>query len=215
MATGVMTLPQTDLTLPGTLPLVLERTHLCAYRYGQWFGRSWASTLDERIEPDPVGGGAVWARERLLAGLPAPPTAGRRGRPARRGPPHPAGPRRHARGSDHVHGHGARHRPHPLLHRQPVPGVDGVLAERADRPQRQLRDVLPPFGRRPDRRLAQRRLPGPGHGRGRPGRLPRGGRATGGRWTSCPTGATSRETSTPSSTPRGCHCASPATTPTA
>ncbi|MFG3489561.1 DUF6531 domain-containing protein [Streptomyces sp. NPDC047972] len=63
VATGVMTLPQTDLTLPGTLPLVLERTHLSAYRHGQWFGRSWASTLDERIEPDPVGGGAVWARE--------------------------------------------------------------------------------------------------------------------------------------------------------
>ncbi|MGW8764973.1 DUF6531 domain-containing protein [Streptomyces sp. NPDC055815] len=63
VATGVMTLPQTDLTLPGTLPLALERTHLSDYRYGQWFGRSWASTLDERIEPDPVGGGAVWARE--------------------------------------------------------------------------------------------------------------------------------------------------------
>ncbi|KQX51006.1 MULTISPECIES: DUF6531 domain-containing protein [unclassified Streptomyces] len=63
VATGVMTLPQTDLSLPGTLPLALERTHLSDYRYGQWFGRSWASTLDERIEPDPVGGGAVWARE--------------------------------------------------------------------------------------------------------------------------------------------------------
>ncbi|MFF6843279.1 DUF6531 domain-containing protein [Streptomyces tanashiensis] len=63
VATGAMTLPQTDLTLPGTLPLALERTHLSDYRYGQWFGRSWASTLDERIEPDPVGGGAVWARE--------------------------------------------------------------------------------------------------------------------------------------------------------
>ncbi|MFE6848508.1 DUF6531 domain-containing protein [Streptomyces sp. NPDC057686] len=58
-----MTLPQTDLALPGTLPLVLCRTHLSEYRYGQWFGRSWASTLDERLEPDPVGFGAVWARQ--------------------------------------------------------------------------------------------------------------------------------------------------------
>lgn len=63
VATGEMTLPQTDLSLPGVLPLVLRRTHLSEYRYGQWFGRSWASTLDERIELDPVGGGAVWARE--------------------------------------------------------------------------------------------------------------------------------------------------------
>ncbi|MFB7405635.1 RHS repeat-associated core domain-containing protein [Streptomyces sp. NPDC056202] len=63
VATGEMTLPQTDLSLPGTLPLTLRRTHLSEYRYGQWFGRSWASTLDERIELDPVRGGAVWARE--------------------------------------------------------------------------------------------------------------------------------------------------------
>ncbi|MEU9012893.1 DUF6531 domain-containing protein [Streptomyces sp. NPDC048479] len=63
IATGEMTLAQTDLSLPGVLPLVLQRTHLSEYRYGQWFGRSWASTLDERLEPDPVGPGAVWARE--------------------------------------------------------------------------------------------------------------------------------------------------------
>ncbi|WP_037861778.1 DUF6531 domain-containing protein, partial [Streptomyces sp. NRRL S-241] len=63
VATGEMTLPHTDLALPGALPLVLRRTHLSDYRFGQWFGRSWASTLDERIETDPVGAGAVWARE--------------------------------------------------------------------------------------------------------------------------------------------------------
>ncbi|ALC21052.1 RHS repeat-associated core domain-containing protein [Streptomyces pristinaespiralis] len=63
VATGEMTLPQTDLSLPGVLPLVLRRTHLSGYRFGQWFGRSWASTLDERIELDPLGGGAVWSRE--------------------------------------------------------------------------------------------------------------------------------------------------------
>ncbi|MFE0738637.1 DUF6531 domain-containing protein [Streptomyces sp. NPDC058855] len=63
VATGKMLLPQTDLTLPGVLPLVLRRTHVSTYRYGHWFGRSWASTLDERIEPGPVGEGAIWARE--------------------------------------------------------------------------------------------------------------------------------------------------------
>ncbi|MFD0396156.1 DUF6531 domain-containing protein [Streptomyces nogalater] len=63
VATGEMTLPCTDLSLPGVLPLVLRRTHLSDYRYGQWYGRSWASTMDERLELDPLGQGAVWARE--------------------------------------------------------------------------------------------------------------------------------------------------------
>ncbi|MFE7601143.1 DUF6531 domain-containing protein [Streptomyces sp. NPDC057494] len=63
VVTGEMTLPQTDLSLPGVLPLVLRRTHLSEYRHGQWFGRSWASSLDERLELDPLGTGAVWARE--------------------------------------------------------------------------------------------------------------------------------------------------------
>ncbi|MFD6341838.1 DUF6531 domain-containing protein [Streptomyces sp. NPDC060131] len=63
VATGKMLLPQTDLALPGVLPLVLRRTHVSTYRYGRWFGRSWASTLDERIELDARGHGALWARE--------------------------------------------------------------------------------------------------------------------------------------------------------
>ncbi|WKX70637.1 RHS repeat-associated core domain-containing protein [Streptomyces sp. XD-27] len=63
VATGEMTLQQTDLSLPGVLPLVLRRTHLSEYRFGHWFGRSWASTLDERLELDTMGVGAVWARE--------------------------------------------------------------------------------------------------------------------------------------------------------
>ncbi|MFF4232882.1 DUF6531 domain-containing protein [Streptomyces sp. NPDC001820] len=76
VATGEMTLPQTDLSLPGVLPFVLRRTHLSEYRWGRWFGRSWASALDERIELDPNGKGAIWAREDgsllIYAGLPAP-----------------------------------------------------------------------------------------------------------------------------------------------
>ncbi|MBT2492424.1 DNA/RNA non-specific endonuclease [Streptomyces sp. ISL-96] len=62
VATGQMVLPQTDLSLPGVLPLVLKRTHVSDYSFGMWFGRSWASTLDERIEVD-VRNMAVWARE--------------------------------------------------------------------------------------------------------------------------------------------------------
>ncbi|RNF84678.1 RHS repeat-associated core domain-containing protein [Streptomyces botrytidirepellens] len=63
VASGEMVLGQTDLSLPGVLPITLQRTHISSYRYGHFFGRSWASTLDERIELDPLGGGAVWARE--------------------------------------------------------------------------------------------------------------------------------------------------------
>jgi RHS repeat-associated protein len=62
VASGEMLLTQTDLTLPGVLPLLVSRTHLSTYRYGQFFGPSWASTLDERLEAD--GRGRVsWARE--------------------------------------------------------------------------------------------------------------------------------------------------------
>ncbi|MFF8264258.1 putative T7SS-secreted protein [Streptomyces virginiae] len=63
VATGDMVLQHTDLSLPGVLPLTLTRTHLSGYRWGHWFGRSWASTLDERIEVGPDGIGAIWARE--------------------------------------------------------------------------------------------------------------------------------------------------------
>ncbi|MHC3815411.1 MULTISPECIES: RHS repeat-associated core domain-containing protein [unclassified Streptomyces] len=63
VATGEMLMTHTDLSLAGTLPLVLDRTHLSNYRHGQWFGRTWASTLDERIEVNHISPGAVWARQ--------------------------------------------------------------------------------------------------------------------------------------------------------
>ncbi|MFI7705829.1 RHS repeat-associated core domain-containing protein [Nonomuraea sp. NPDC049480] len=53
--TGIVLLAQTDVDLPGVLPLRLERTHLSNHRTGRWFGRSWASTLDQRIEVDAEG----------------------------------------------------------------------------------------------------------------------------------------------------------------
>ncbi|MCD9141797.1 DUF6531 domain-containing protein [Streptomyces albireticuli] len=55
VATGAMTLTQTDVTLPGALPLVVSRTHLSTYRSGGWFGPTWASTLDERVQLDAEG----------------------------------------------------------------------------------------------------------------------------------------------------------------
>ncbi|MBT2383503.1 DUF6531 domain-containing protein [Streptomyces sp. ISL-11] len=55
VATGTMMLPQTDITLPGALPLVVERTHLSSFRAGGWFGSTWASTLDERVQLDAEG----------------------------------------------------------------------------------------------------------------------------------------------------------------
>ncbi|MFI5659278.1 DUF6531 domain-containing protein [Streptomyces sp. NPDC051684] len=62
VASGEMLLPETDLALPGVLPLAVSRTYLSSYRYGQFFGPSWASTLDERLE---VGerGRVAWTRE--------------------------------------------------------------------------------------------------------------------------------------------------------
>ncbi|MCC3769525.1 DUF6531 domain-containing protein [Streptomyces sp. UNOC14_S4] len=55
VTTGTMLLPQTDVALPAGLPLVLERTHLSSYRAGSWFGTTWASTLDERVQLDAEG----------------------------------------------------------------------------------------------------------------------------------------------------------------
>ncbi|WP_333769016.1 DUF6531 domain-containing protein [Streptomyces sp. IBSBF 2435] len=55
VATGQMKLTQTDVELAGLLPLVVSRTHLSGYRLGGWFGPSWASTLDQRVEIDDEG----------------------------------------------------------------------------------------------------------------------------------------------------------------
>ncbi|MCX5441309.1 DUF6531 domain-containing protein [Streptomyces sp. NBC_00063] len=63
MASGQMILAQTDVELPGVLPLVLRRTHLSGYDAGRFFGPSWASTLDERLEANTEWGGIWWYRE--------------------------------------------------------------------------------------------------------------------------------------------------------
>ncbi|MGC5284976.1 DUF6531 domain-containing protein [Micromonospora sp. DT231] len=55
VASGEVVLTQTDVELPGLLALVLKRSHLSSYRIGRWFGPSWASTLDQRVEVDEQG----------------------------------------------------------------------------------------------------------------------------------------------------------------
>lgn len=49
LVTGNVLLRQTDVSLPGALPLVLRRVHKSAQRAGLWFGESWVSTFDQRI----------------------------------------------------------------------------------------------------------------------------------------------------------------------
>ncbi|TGB18773.1 DUF6531 domain-containing protein, partial [Streptomyces palmae] len=55
VATGEMVMSATDVTLPGALPLVLERHYASGHPCGGWFGRTWAGTLDQRLEIDDAG----------------------------------------------------------------------------------------------------------------------------------------------------------------
>ncbi|MEU7060464.1 DUF6531 domain-containing protein [Streptomyces sp. NPDC046197] len=73
VATGAMLMTQTDLTLPGSLPLQFTRTHLSSYRGGVCFGPTWISTLDECLQID--GEGVVFAAAdgmRLVYPVPEP-----------------------------------------------------------------------------------------------------------------------------------------------
>ncbi|MET9072779.1 DUF6531 domain-containing protein [Streptomyces sp. NPDC004232] len=55
LVTGKMYLPQTDVTLPGALPLVFTRRVESGYKLGHWFGPSWSSTLDQHLAIDAEG----------------------------------------------------------------------------------------------------------------------------------------------------------------
>ncbi|WP_236796193.1 RHS repeat-associated core domain-containing protein [Amycolatopsis sp. GM8] len=73
LATGQMFTTQLDVELPGMLPLIVKRTHFSSYRAGRFFGRSWASTVDQRIEVE--GDGVYFADDggvRLIYPMPAP-----------------------------------------------------------------------------------------------------------------------------------------------
>ncbi|MEU2391289.1 DUF6531 domain-containing protein [Streptomyces sp. NPDC007369] len=55
LATGRMYLPQTDVVLPGVLPLAFVRRAESGYTAGRWFGPTWASTIDQHLEVDAQG----------------------------------------------------------------------------------------------------------------------------------------------------------------
>ncbi|MCZ4512346.1 DUF6531 domain-containing protein, partial [Streptomyces sp. ActVer] len=54
-ATGWMFLDGVDIALSGALPLSFARRTTSGYRCGWWFGPTWASTLDQRLEIDESG----------------------------------------------------------------------------------------------------------------------------------------------------------------
>ncbi|MCA6095043.1 DUF6531 domain-containing protein [Streptomyces sp. SCA3-4] len=84
LATGYMFLPQTDVSLPSSLPLLFTRRVHSHYRAGRWLGRSWASTADQRLEIDSQGVVFVCEDGKLLRyphpapGVPTLPTNGPR-----------------------------------------------------------------------------------------------------------------------------------------
>ncbi|MFF5773931.1 putative T7SS-secreted protein [Streptomyces californicus] len=83
VATGRMLMPQTDIALPGSLPLVFSRVFDSSYRSGRWFGTGWSSTVDQRLEIDAQGvvftcdQGSLLAYPHPAPGVPVMPTHGR------------------------------------------------------------------------------------------------------------------------------------------
>ncbi|KIF69097.1 type IV secretion protein Rhs [Streptomyces sp. AcH 505] len=82
LASGRMFLPQTDAVLPGVLPLVFTRRVESGYRAGRFFGPSWSSTVDERLEIDAAGvvhvtgDGLLITYPHPVPGIPTRPAAG-------------------------------------------------------------------------------------------------------------------------------------------
>ncbi|MEV5547723.1 putative T7SS-secreted protein [Streptomyces sp. NPDC052309] len=67
LASGRMFLPQTDVEIPGILPLAFTRRTESGCTAGRFFGPSWISTVDERLLVDPVGVVHVTADGLLIA----------------------------------------------------------------------------------------------------------------------------------------------------
>jgi RHS repeat-associated protein len=67
VATGDVLLFQDDVSLPGVLPLVIGRAYRSSWRAGRWFGPSWASSFDQRLQiaADRIVG--VFADGRILS----------------------------------------------------------------------------------------------------------------------------------------------------
>ncbi|MGA6162414.1 RHS repeat-associated core domain-containing protein [Amycolatopsis magusensis] len=73
IATGEMILEQVDLDLPDLLRI--ERTHVSSYRAGQFFGPSWASTVDQRLELD-ADSACYFSPDGMILVYPLPSAAG-------------------------------------------------------------------------------------------------------------------------------------------
>ncbi|MFF0159076.1 polymorphic toxin type 28 domain-containing protein [Streptomyces sp. NPDC005263] len=71
VATGTMVLPQTDVSFSGSPSLVFKRSFESSYRAGCWFGPTWSSTIDQRLEIDSEGVLFV-AEDGLLLSYPHP-----------------------------------------------------------------------------------------------------------------------------------------------
>ncbi|SCF75484.1 hypothetical protein GA0115255_105283 [Streptomyces sp. Ncost-T6T-2b] len=166
LVTGAMYLPQTDITLPGALPLVFTRRLDSGSRLGHWFGPSWTSTLDQRLEIDAEGvifvteDGLLLTYPHPAPGVPTLPTHGTRRWPL-------------DRTDGGYDDHGPAHGPHLALHR-PDPGPVRPRTDR--RPQRQLDHLRAHPRRHPTRRHLLRRLPPHPHRPGRPRHHPLPGR---------------------------------------
>ncbi|MFI1953206.1 putative T7SS-secreted protein [Streptomyces xinghaiensis] len=83
LATGRMYLPQTDVELPGILPLLFTRRTESGCTVGRFLGPAWTSTVDERLQIDAIGVVHVTAEGLLVAyphpvpGAPTTPHTGR------------------------------------------------------------------------------------------------------------------------------------------
>ncbi|TDC27143.1 hypothetical protein E1265_02370 [Streptomyces sp. 8K308] len=75
LATGHMFLPQIDVTLPGRLPFAFTRRVQSGYFAGRWFGPSWSSTIDQRLEVD-EDGVVFLAEDGMILAYPHPKTPG-------------------------------------------------------------------------------------------------------------------------------------------
>ncbi|WP_249374703.1 putative T7SS-secreted protein [Streptomyces sp. I05A-00742] len=84
LASGHMFLAQTDVGLPGALPLTFTRRVGSGYRAGHWLGPSWAGTVDQRLEIDAKGvvfvrdDGAILSYPHPAPGVPTLPSHGPR-----------------------------------------------------------------------------------------------------------------------------------------
>jgi RHS repeat-associated protein len=67
VATGDVLLVHEDVSRPGVLPLAVGRVYRSSWRAGRWFGPSWASALDQRLQVTPEQVTGVFADGQVLS----------------------------------------------------------------------------------------------------------------------------------------------------